>query len=542
MEDFNAWLSFPLHENLNHDLAIRRFCPARVEQEQGGGGGGEWDEMLNEIEFSSSSHTTSTPCLPPSEVDEFVDSFINMDHCIDDHDIQSMEKQQSSSSIEYYDQDGIETFSMADDLYGDVLMMMEEEDDHVDMSGLAEDFRVAKTEMMPGVEVASHGVDQGLNLVHMLLACAEAVGCRDTKLADSLLAQIWASVSPWGDSLQRVSYCFAMGLKSRLSLLQNVNINGTFNNDMMDVSVTSRDDKLEAFQLLNQTTPYIAFGFMVANEAICQAAQGKEDLHIIDLGMEHTLQWPSLIRTLASRPEGPPKKLRITGLVEDHNLFELEAGMRALVEEASSLGIPTEFSLISEPVKPSLLTRENLDLREGEALFVNSIMHLHKYVKESRGSLKAILQALKKLGPSVLTLVEQDANHNGPFFLGRFLESLHFYSAIFDSLEASLPRNSPQRMKIERQHFADEIRNIVAFEGLNRIERHERADQWRRQLGRAGFQVMGLKCTSQARMMLSVYGCDGYTLASEKGCLLLGWKGRPIMLASAWQAHSVSSS
>ncbi|KAM2392973.1 hypothetical protein FF1_035957 [Malus domestica] len=542
MEYFNAWLSFPLHENLNHDLAIRRFCPARVEQEQGGGGGGEWDEMLNEIEFSSSSHTTSTPCLPPSDVDEFVDSFINMDHCIDDHDIQSMEKQQSSSSIEYFDQDGIETFSMADDLYGDVLMMMDEEDDHVDMSGLAEDFWVAKTEMMPGVEVASHGVDQGLNLVHMLLACAEAVGCRDTKLADSLLAQIWASVSPWGDSLQRVSYCFAMGLKSRLSLLQNVNINGTFNNDMMDVSVTSRDDKLEAFQLLNQTTPYIAFGFMVANEAICQAAQGKEDLHIIDLGMEHTLQWPSLIRTLASRSEGPPKKLRITGLVEDHNLFELEAGMRALVEEASSLGIPTEFNLISEPVKPSLLTRENLDMREGEALFVNSIMHLHEYVKESRGSLKAILQALKKLGPSVLTLVEQDANHNGPFFLGRFLESLHFYSAIFDSLEASLPRNSPQRMKIERQHFADEIRNIVAFEGLNRIERHERADQWRRQLGRAGFQVMGLKCTSQARMMLSVYGCDGYTLASEKGCLLLGWKGRPIMLASAWQAHSVSSS
>ncbi|XP_021834045.1 DELLA protein RGL1-like [Prunus avium] len=532
MEDFNGWLSFPFHESLNHDQAIRRFCPARVEQEQGG----EWEEILNEIEISSPSETTSPPCLPASEVDDFVDSFINMDHCRDD-DIQSSEKQQS---FDYYDQDGMETFSMVDDMYGDVLMMMEGDD--MEMGGLAEDFGVGETNMVPSVEEVSHGVDQGLHLVHMLLACAEAVGCRDTKLAESLLSQIWASVSPWGDSLQRVSSCFAMGLRSRLSLLHNVNINGTFNNDTMDVSLTSREEKLEAFQLLNQTTPYIAFGFMVANEAICQAAQGKENMHIIDLGMEHTLQWPSLIRTLASRPEGPPKKLRITGLVEDHNVFELEAGMKALVEEASSLGIPTEFNMISEPVKPSLLTRENLDLREGEALFVNSIMHLHKYVKESRGSLKAILQALKKLGPTVLTLVEQDANHNGPFFLGRFLESLHFYSAIFDSLEASLPRHSPQRMKIERQHFADEIRNIVAFEGLNRIERHERADQWRRQLGRAGFQVMGLKCTSQARMMLSVYDCDGYTLASEKGCLLLGWKGRPIMLASAWQVHNASSS
>ncbi|TQD77750.1 hypothetical protein C1H46_036735 [Malus baccata] len=87
----------------------------------------------------------------------------------------------------------------------------------------------------------------------------------------------------------------------------------------------------------------------------------------------------------------------------------------------------------------------------------------------------------------------------------------------------------------------DEIRNIVTFEGSNRIERHERADQWRRQLGRAGFQETGLKCTSQARMMLSVYGCDGYTLASEKGCFLR-WKGRPKILASAWQARIPSSS
>ncbi|KAJ6919067.1 scarecrow-like 3 [Populus alba x Populus x berolinensis] len=240
---------------------------------------------------------------------------------------------------------------------------------------------------------------------------------------------------------------------------------------------------MEAFQLLHQATPYIAFGFMAANEAICQAAKEKDSLHIIDLGMEHALQWPSLMRTLAARPEGPPK-LRITGLIDGHNLLELEASLKELAEE------------------------------EGEALFVNSIMHLHKFVKESRGSLKAILQAIKKLNPALLTVVEQDANHNGPFFLGRFIESLHYYSAIFDC-------------------------NIIAYEGSNRIERHERADQWRRQLSRAGFQVMGLKCMSQARMMLSVYGIDGYTLATEKGCLLLGWRGRPLMLASAWQVHNL---
>ncbi|KAM1234748.1 hypothetical protein FF1_004277 [Malus domestica] len=64
-------------------------------------------------------------------------------------------------SIEYFDQDGIETFSMVDDLYGDVLIMMEEEDDHVDISGPVDDLPVSKTKMLPRVEEVSHGVDQG---------------------------------------------------------------------------------------------------------------------------------------------------------------------------------------------------------------------------------------------------------------------------------------------------------------------------------------------------------------------------------------------
>ncbi|KAI9161258.1 hypothetical protein LWI28_015785 [Acer negundo] len=542
METIHGWLFSPINDQSfnNHDLAIRRFCPAGIEQEQK-----EWEETImnyNEIDclspsdidaISSSPHDHHHLATATSEIDyEFVDSFINMDdddldHDHDHKDTKSSEKHQIFENV-VHDHDQI--------IGGDQVPNLTE---------LGDQYFEVVPEMVPSstVEEVSHGVDQGLHLVHLLLACAEAVGCRDTQLADSMLNQIWASANPWGDSLQRVSYCFALGLKSRLSLLHNnINANGTFSYGVTNVSLINREEKMEAFHLLYQTTPYIAFGFMAANEAISQAAQGKDSLHIIDLGMEHTLQWPSLLRSLASRPEGPPK-IRISGLIHDQNRLEIETNMKILVQDAiSSLGIALEFTLISEPVTTALLTEENLNLREGEALFVNSIMHLHKYVKESRGSLKAILQAIKKLNPTLLTVVEQDANHNGPFFLGRFLESLHYYSAIFDSLEACLPRNSPQRLNIERLHLAEEIRNIVAYEGSDRIERHERVDQWRRQLGRAGFQVVGLKCLSQARMMLSVYGCDGYTLGSEKGCLLLGWKGRPIMLASAWQVHNVSSS
>ncbi|KAE8654120.1 hypothetical protein F3Y22_tig00117056pilonHSYRG00927 [Hibiscus syriacus] len=229
---------------------------------------------------------------------------------------------------------------------------------------------------------------------------------------------------------------------------------------------------MEAFQLLYHIFPCVAFGFMAANEAISQAAQAKGSLHITDLGMKHKLQCPSLIRTLASRPEGPPTLL-ITTLTSNVHLLELEAYMKSLIEDASYLtrysnGVPHNIRV---SYTMSFNSRES---QEKGNHYTSTVMHLHKYVKERKGSLEAI----KKLSPARLTVVEQDANHNGLFFHGQFLEALHCYSAIFYSLEASLPRHSPQRMKIVRLYFAKEIWNIIAYEGSDGTERDEQVDPW----------------------------------------------------------------
>ncbi|KAG9438993.1 hypothetical protein H6P81_019158 [Aristolochia fimbriata] len=526
-----GWLSNPMLTDPSPNMAIRRFGPASLNQEDQQL---DINDILNELDSWSTLDIDGSPRLAPIEEDDFVDSFINMD-THGDCDSKSVMTHPSPDDVV------LETFSMpiSNIVYEEVSM---NDADEMEMSGFVEELGVTTEVELTKEGITHEGVDAGLHLVHLLLACAEAVGCRDTQLASSMLNKIWASTNPWGDPLQRVSHCFAMGLRSRLSLLHNVGPNGSLASVAGDAPGTTREERMEAFHLLHQTTPYISFGFMAANEAIHQAAQGHDSLHIIDLGMEHSLQWPSLIKNLASSPGRPPK-LRITGVGTAPDVVdELQTSMNTLIEEANFLGMTLEFHSIPQPITPVLLNVETLGLREGESLFVNSIMHLHKYVKESRGSLKTILQAVRKLDPTLFTIVEQDANHNGPFFLGRFLESLHYYSAIFDSLEACLPRPSPVRSKIERTHFGEEIRNIIAYEGSERVERHERADQWRRQLGRAGFQAVSLKSISQARLLLSVYGCDGYSLATEKGCLLLGWKGRPIMLASSWQVHNAASS
>ena len=54
----------------------------------------------------------------------------------------------------------------------------------------------------------------------------------------------------------------------------------------------------------------------------------------------------------------------------------------------------------------------------------------------------------------------------------RFREVYDYYSALFDSLDSTLPRESPDRMNVERQCLAREIVNILASEGPDRVERY----------------------------------------------------------------------
>ena len=203
---------------------------------------------------------------------------------------------------------------------------------------------------------------------------------------------------------------------------------------------------------------------------------------------------------------------------------------RCLAELAHSLHIPFEFHPVGErlkDLKPHMFNR-----RVGEALAVNSVNRLHRVPSNS---LLNLLAMIRDQAPNIVTLVEQEASQNGPYFLGRFLEALHYYSAIFDSLDATFPPESAQRAKVEQYTFAPEIRNIVACEGPERTERHERLEKWRKIMEGKGFKGVPLSANAVSKILLGLYSCDGYRLTEDKGCLLLGWQDRSLIAASAWR-------
>ncbi|CAN4079073.1 unnamed protein product [Withania somnifera] len=376
--------------------------------------------------------------------------------------------------------------------------------------------------------VAAPNQDSGLQLVHLLLACAEAVSKEDYMLARRYLHHLNRVVTPIGDSMQRVASYFTEALSARLAATLATKPCTSVPKPFTPFPPNSLEI-LKIYQILYQACPYIKFAHFTANQAIFEAFEAEERVHVIDLDILQGYQWPAFMQALAARPGGAPF-LRITGVGTSPEAVR-ETG-RCLTELAHSLHVPFEFHPVGEELedlKPQMFNR-----RIGEALAVNSVNRLHRV---PGNCIDNLLGMIRDQAPNIVTIVEQEASHNGPYFLGRFLEALHYYSAIFDSLDATFPGDSSQRAKLEKYIFGPEIMNIVSCEGMERVVRHERLEKWRRVMEGKGFKGVPLSANAvtQSKILLGLYSCEGYKLTQHNGCLLLGWQDRAILAASAWR-------
>ncbi|KAG0572828.1 hypothetical protein KC19_VG128400 [Ceratodon purpureus] len=179
-------------------------------------------------------------------------------------------------------------------------------------------------------------------------------------------------------------------------------------------------------------------------------------------------------------------------------------------------------------------------LRDNEAVAGNFIFSLHELLDgETSDGLSAVLKSVLDARPRVVTTVEQEANHSSTSFQQRFSEALQYYVFLFDSLTSSLQAgaDSSANSGIESYLLAPEIMNIVACDGVSRVERHERLEQWRERMLAAGFSPRPLSDASlfQAEKLVSqISARHGFQVSRDQGGLLLGWQGRPLLAASSW--------
>lgn len=372
------------------------------------------------------------------------------------------------------------------------------------------------------------------DLKQLLSACARAVGENNLTAAKWLVTELRQMVSVSGEPIERLGAYLLEGLVARLSS------SGSSIYKSLMCKEPASSDLLSYMHILYEVCPYFKFGYMSANGAIAEAVKNEDRIHIIDFQIAQGTQWLTLIQALAARPGGPPH-VKITGIDDSFNAYARGGGLHIVGQRLSRLAesckVPFEFHpAVMSGCKVEL---EDLNIQPGEALAVNLAFQLHHIPDESVSTTNhrdRLLRFVKSLAPKVVTLVEQESNTNTAAFFPRFMETLDYYTAIFESIDVTLPRENKERINVEQHCLARDIVNIIACEGMERVERHEVHGKWKLRFKMAGFAPYPLSSLVNAtiKSLLHSY-CDKYRLEEMDGALYLGWMHRALVVSSAWR-------
>ncbi|TYH68575.1 hypothetical protein ES332_D06G269600v1 [Gossypium tomentosum] len=373
-----------------------------------------------------------------------------------------------------------------------------------------------------------------LDLKEVLIACGQALYDNDKSRVAGLMHVLEKMVSVSGEPLQRLGAYVLEGLRARLES------SGSNIYKALKCQEPTSSELMSYMHILFRICPYWKFAYTSANAVIKEVMEYEQRIHIIDFQIAQGTQWMYLIAALSKCPGGPPF-IRVTGIDDSQSNHARGGGLsivgQKLSEFAKSYKVPFEFHDTS--VSTSEIQVQNLNICPGEALAVNFPYVLHHMPDESvtiSNHRDRLLRLVKSLSPKVVTLVEQESNTNTSPFFSRYIETLNYYTAMFESIDVACPRDDKQRISAEQHCVARDIVNMIACEGQERVERHELLGKWRSRFMMAGFSPYPLSSlvTSAVRDMLKEYN-NNYRVVEREGSLYLGWINRAMATSSAWR-------
>ncbi|KAL1201985.1 Scarecrow-like protein 31 [Cardamine amara subsp. amara] len=382
---------------------------------------------------------------------------------------------------------------------------------------------------------------QAVDFRTLLSLCAQSISAGDKITADDLLRQIRKQSSPLGDPSQRLAHFFVNALEARLEGSLGTEIQSYYD------SITSKKrtaaQTLSSYKAFLTASPFITLIFFFANKMIFDVTKNDSVLHIIDFGILYGFQWPMFIQHLA-KTETSLRKLRITGIELPQHGFRpterIQDTGRRLTEYCKRFGIPFEYNAIASK-NWETIRLEEFKIRPNEVLAVNTCLRFKNLRDVAPGEedcpRDGFLKLIRDMNPDVFLSATINGSFNAPFFTTRFKEALFHYSALFDMFGTTLSRENPERIHFEGEFYGREVMNVIACEGVDRVERPETYKQWQVRMMRAGFKQKPVEAALVEcfREKIKKWGYHkDFVIDEDCNWFLQGWKGRILFSSSCW--------
>ncbi|XP_010258971.1 PREDICTED: scarecrow-like protein 6 [Nelumbo nucifera] len=375
-----------------------------------------------------------------------------------------------------------------------------------------------------GDEVA-HQQQQAL--VDQLFKAAELVEAGNSVHARGILARLNHQLSPVGKPLQRAAFYFKEALQLLLLTSNNTATSPSPRNSThFDVVL-----KIGAYKAFSEISPLLQFANFTCNQALLEALDRSDRIHIIDFDIGIGGQWASFMQELASKPGGAPS-LKITAFTSptSHDQLELRLTRENLTHFANDLGIAFDLDIVNlDSFDPASWSLAPLHVSDSEAVAVN--LPVGSSVTQL-SSVPSLLRFVKQLSPKIVVSVDRGCDRSDLPFSHHFLYSLQSFSILLDSLDA-VNVNSDAVHKIEKFLFQPRIEGIV----LGRQRAPEKMLPWRNVFASAGFSPVPFTnfTETQAECLVKRLHVRGFHVEKRQASLILCWQRGELVSASAWR-------
>ncbi|XP_058079816.1 protein NODULATION SIGNALING PATHWAY 1 [Magnolia sinica] len=385
----------------------------------------------------------------------------------------------------------------------------------------------------------------------LLNPCALAIAAGNLSRIQHLLYVLHELASLFGDANHRLAAHGLRALTRHLS--SSVSIPTTGSLSIIAPTFASTEPRLFQNSLIkfHELSPWFSFPNSLANTSILQTLatdpNPRRNLHILDIGVSHGVQWPTLLESLTRRTSGPPPLVRLTVVAAAENPPSFSAGPPGddypsrLLRFAKRIELNLRIDRIEnhplQALTPQIL---GVASREEETLIVCAQFRIHQLPHEDPADRTEFLQRIRDLEPDLVVLTENEGDCSccscGDFATG-FPRRVEFLWKFLDSTSVAFKGRECEERRVMEGEAATALSSMA--------EMSEGKVTWFERMRGLGFEGEGFgeEAIEGGRALLRKYDNNWEMRSEEKGegCIWLCWKGQPVSFCSLWKLPTKKS-